>query len=654
MGDGRRALAPALVAGAVGALGVATVILWSRLPHSPGDAIAGYAIDGLMWTLMLGGIGVLVLRDSPANRLGPLLAAIGIWFGLGCVAGAAQPLLPPTSAAFAWCAVINGLWIIAVPAIFLIPHLYPDGRTMSPRWHRVMLVAAACIPVVAVGSLVAPQITWSDTPGMSAVNPAGLDALGQAPIVVAIGAALLAVVLGLAALGAQVRRARTLEGEARARIGWLVAFFTLLLVAMPTQGWVNFAVQALSFACLATGILRHHLFDIQRVLSRSVSYALLVAAAMLAALLTAALLGSRSDVGVLPALAAAVVAVALASGFTGLRRRVDRWVYGPRSDPAEALAVLGERLRAATDAEDVLPQVVSTVRESLQLPYAAIALAGEPGKAAESGARGERTVSYPLRYGGQDVGVLELGPRPGDTALEPRDERLVAMIAAQAGSAAHSAQTLRELRRSREQLVSAREEERRALRRDLHDGLGPALAGMALGLQSLERGATEGDQARLAADLLAQARQSLDEVRRLARDLRPAALDELGLAEALRQHAQAVNRMGGGTLEVQVVVDGDVGALPAAVEVAAYRISQEALSNATRHASAAHCVIDLSVDGSLQLAISDDGNGLAPRAAGTGLRSMRERAEELGGTCTVTFRPGVGTEVLARLPAVPA
>lgn len=136
----------------------------------------------------------------------------------------------------------------------------------------------------------------------------------------------------------------------------------------------------------------------------------------------------------------------------------------------------------------------------------------------------------------------------------------------------------------------------------------------------------------------------------MARDLRPAALDELGLAEALRQHGQTVRRLSGGVLDVQVSVDGDVTGLPAAVEVAAYRISQEALSNTSRHADATRCVIDLAIDDALVLSIQDDGSGLAPATAGTGLRSMRERADELGGTCTVTFSPGVGTEVRAHLP----
>lgn len=639
-------MTPALVAGVILALGLVTVVLWSRYPH---DVVASFGVAGLMWTIVLGGVGVLVLRDSPGNLLGPLFAGIGIWFGVNGVSGALQPMLAADSAAYAWCALVNGLYVVVVPAAFLIPHLYPDGHPMSARWRVPALVGAACIPVTLVCAAVHPGITQTDTGVGSAVNPIGVPAL-SAPVGVLLLLCLVgSVLLGLAALGAQAVRARRLVGDERARVGWLIAFFVLMLVAVVTSGWLNLAIQAAAAICLGIGVVRHHLFDIQRVLSRSVTYALLVGAVLAAALVTAAVLGSHSDVGVVPALVAAVVAVVLASGLSGLRRRVDRWVYGGR-DPAEALSVLGDRLATATDAEDVLPQVVSTVRESLGLPYAAITLAGEPGRAVESGDRGTSTVSYPLRYGGEEVGVLDLGPRPGDTGLSPRDARLVTTLSAQAGAAAHSAQALRELRRSREQLVAAREEERRSLRRDLHDGLGPTLAGMALGLQSLERGAVGTDQAQLASELLAQARGGLDEVRRLSRDLRPAALDELGLAEALRQHAQTVRRMSGGSLDVAVALEGDLPELPAAVEVAAYRISQEAVSNATRHAGATTCVVDISVDDALVIAVRDDGCGSAPSAPGTGLRSMRERADELGGSCTVTFSPGSGTEVRARLP----
>jgi two-component system, NarL family, sensor kinase len=483
-----------------------------------------------------------VLRDSPGNRLGPLFAAIGLWFGVGGFCGALRGGLDPSSLGYALCSVVNGLWLVVVPALFLIPVLYPDGRPLTARWRIPARVVAGCIVATAVGSLLAPEITESESGSRSAVNPFGVAALAPAPLVVALLAVLISVCIGIAALIAQMLRARALEGDERARIGWLMAFFAAQMVAFLFSGAPNLAVQLLAAVCLGIGVLRHHLFDIQRVLSRSVTYALLVAVAMAVAVATAAAMGSLSSIGVLPALVAAVTAVVLASWLAALERVVDRWVYGPRHNPAEALQLLGDRLAAAADPDDVLPRVVDTVRESLGLPYAALVLAGETTRAAAAGTPEGPTVSYPLRYGGQVVGELELGLRVGDEELNAREARLVSTFAAQAGTAAHSAQMLRELRRSREQLVTAREEERRMLRRDLHDGLGPTLAGMTLGLESLQRGSDDPGEAALAAELVAQSRLALDAVRWLSCDLRPPPLDELGLTATSASWSTARSR----------------------------------------------------------------------------------------------------------------
>ena len=177
---------------------------------------------------------------------------------------------------------------------------------------------------------------------------------------------------------------------------------------------------------------------------------------------------------------------------------------------------------------------------------------------------------------------------------------------------------------------------------------------MSLGLESLVSGAATEDQANLAATLLAQARQSLDEVRRMARDLRPAPLDELGLAEALRQHGRMAARMSGGRPDVQILVPDQLPELPAAVEVAAFRIAQEAIANTTRHARASECTVEVSVNGALVVSVRDNGCGAPPTGGGTGLRSMRDRADQLGGACTVTFQRGHGTTVRAELPLGPA
>jgi two-component system, NarL family, sensor kinase len=263
-----------------------------------------------------------------------------------------------------------------------------------------------------------------------------------------------------------------------------------------------------------------------------------------------------------------------------------------------------------------------------------------------------KTVDLPLVHAGEEVGRLRVGLRRGERRLSRRDLDLLTDFAHLVAAAAHEVALTADLRRSRERLVVAREEERRRLRRELHDGVGPGLAGLALGVGAARRAAGRADPRALTmlSGLETDVEALLGDVRRISHDLRPAALDELGLVGALRQRADALSDASGGRPVVRVEVDG-VPALPAAVEVAAYRIATEAVSNAIRHAEAAQCTVRLTVDGSLRLEISDDGRGLpATIPSGLGLRSMAERAAELGGACDVESGPGSGTVVRAELP----
>ena len=208
------------------------------------------------------------------------------------------------------------------------------------------------------------------------------------------------------------------------------------------------------------------------------------------------------------------------------------------------------------------------------------------------------------------------------------------------------------LRRSRERLVTAREEERRRLRRDLHDGLGPRLAGLTLRLETARDRLVPDPQVQVVlTDLADRCRESVADIRRLIYALRPPALDDLGLVSAIRESAAQIVA-GYGDLEVTVEAPADLGPLPAAVEVAAYRITQEALTNVARHAAARHCLVRLEFDREfLHLEIQDDGRGRdSGSAMGVGLASMRERAEELGGSWGINMRAGGGTTVSARLP----
>jgi signal transduction histidine kinase len=268
----------------------------------------------------------------------------------------------------------------------------------------------------------------------------------------------------------------------------------------------------------------------------------------------------------------------------------------------------------------------------------------------------------PLEAHGERFGTLHLALPPG-VRLSERDLLLIADLVRHSSAVVQAVSMAQSLQEARLRLVAAREEERRRLRRDLHDGLGPQLAGLTLKLDAM-RNLMRREPER-AVELVAAAKndvmEAVDDVRRLVHDLRPPALDEVGLIGALHQQVsrfhRAVDAGGSATrgLDVCIRAPVDLGVLPAAVEVAAYRITSEALTNVARHADARRCEItlDRSDVRHLHLSIADDGRGLAPGDRyGVGLTSMRERAAEVGGRCEVSAGARGGTVVTACLPVV--
>ena len=348
--------------------------------------------------------------------------------------------------------------------------------------------------------------------------------------------------------------------------------------------------------------------------------------------------------------AAALVALPLRDR---LQRGVSRLLYGDRDEPHRAIERLGRRLEASLEPDTILPIVAETVAEALRLPYAAIELRhdGDVTVAAAHGVPRAGLERIPLVHRGEEVGWLVLASRSPREGFDAADRELLAELARQAGAAAYATRLNAELRRSRQQIVSAREEERRRLRRDLHDGVGPSLAGALMKLEAAREVARHDPAAvdRLLGELTDETRHTIDDVRRVASDLRPPALDQLGLVASLREDAQRLARPGTIT---RVVVDEPLAALPAAVEVAAYRIGLEALTNVARHAEASVVEVELRLTtDALALHVHDDGRGFdGSGPPGVGLSSMRERAEELGGSLEVVRRGGGGTSVTARIP----
>jgi signal transduction histidine kinase len=246
----------------------------------------------------------------------------------------------------------------------------------------------------------------------------------------------------------------------------------------------------------------------------------------------------------------------------------------------------------------------------------------------------------PLENGEYRLGDLVVGLRTGESRLAPSDIRILALLAAPIAVAVRANVLAGDLLESRERVITGREEERRRLRRDLHDGLGPVLTGVVLNAEAALR--LVDSEPRRSGELLAALRDqttaALDDIRRLVYELRPPALDSLGLVGALHEYAMVLSRRADGEpLEIIVDAPEPLAELPAAVEVAAYRIATEALTNVTRHSSASTATIRLHAEGSgLHVSVHDDGvnvgGGWQP---GVGLTSIRERAAELGGSCSI-------------------
>jgi signal transduction histidine kinase len=331
---------------------------------------------------------------------------------------------------------------------------------------------------------------------------------------------------------------------------------------------------------------------------------------------------------------------------TRLHRFVDWLLYGQRNDPAAASARLARPLSDADD-QHILEALLGALADTLRLTYVAVSVPDGQTIAVGTDASAG-SVTFPIRRAGQSLGQL-LAARRGQP-LDERDERLLEAAAAQVGLVLYARGLTEEIRAAREELVLGIEEERRRLRHEIHDGIGPTLAGIALGVESATR-AVDRDPSRarqLLTDVGSDVTGLVSEVRQVVDGLRPALLDELGIAGALRGLARTFEERTGCRVEVEAVVPPS---LPAAVEVAAYRIGSEALTNVARHARAGRARVTVGVEGqALVVVVIDDGlGGAADRPGGTGMTSMRQRAAEVGGTVEVDSTRA-GTRLTARLP----
>ncbi len=616
--------------------------------------LAGNQANQWLAGLAFGLIGAAVLRAG-GSRLGWVMASLGFLAGLAtlcqqyAVLAHRHGLLLASAAA--WLA--STTWAPAlVGSLLALPLLYPDGRLASPRWRVPAAVGAAGAGVGCLALMTTQQVL--DDSGFAwARNPLDLPVADGPQLAVALVGLLVAVLVGVAAAVAVVGRMRRQSGADRVRGAWFAAAVLCGVVALaPVTATGSFALNVLSYVAIGIGIVRYGLFDIEVYLPRAIAYAVLSAIAVCGYLLVVAVVGKRTDPGLAAAAATALIALGLARVVGQVQLLVQRLLFGDRARPDAALADLGRRLAGTLHPDEVLPVTVEAVCASLRLPYAAVHLSGEDAAAWSVGSPTAVTAAFPLAHAGEDVGQLTVGLRAGERALAAADEHVLSGFARQVSVAAHGVRATRELRRSREHVVLAREAERRRIHRELHDGLGPALAGITLGLETAGR-AAERDAGHVG-PLLDQLRHDtsdcVDEVRRIVADLRPPVLDDLGLGGALVRQAHALSQRSGGRLVIRVTGWEDVGELPASIEAAAYRITVEAMTNCVRHAHATRCDVRIHRGSSLALRVDDDGNGRPPAAEGTGLTSMRQRADEVGGRCVICFRPGQGVLVDVELP----
>lgn len=620
-----------------------------------------YAAD-LSLGLVVPPVGALLVRRRPANAAGWVLLVSGTLIAVQALtkqwafhSGIADPGSLPLTGLATWLAswTFAGYW----PLLTLLPLLFPDGRALSPRWRRVAVVALSAQLVAALAAGFRP----GDLDGIEELtNPLAVHAipLGVFQVAQMVGSYFGFLVSAPVCLVGLTLRQRQAEGRERTQLQWLLLGFVVALGAVvasiPVQHLAGRAAGELTMAAgllavpasVLVAVLRAGLFDVQVVVNRAVVYAGLTAVGLALWGLVVVLAGTSVDGSTGPLLAAGIAVVAtLARGRA--QAAADRLLFGARRDPYRVVSSLGAVLDSALDVGVAVERLLATLRQELRLPSLRVVDASGV-VVAEVGAPVAGAVPVALVDGGRSFGVLEAGRRFHGEQWREEEISLLREVARRLAGVLHAAALADDVQRSRERIVAAREEERRRLRRDLHDGLGPMLAGMALQVDGIGRALGPDDRER-AGRLRTRLTEAVSEVRRIVDDLRPASLDELGLAGAL----QLLVPESEGVPRVRVEL-GELGVLPAGVEVAVYRIAAEATANALRHSGASEVVLTARREGeALTVAVTDDGCGLdGPRAGGVGLRSMEERAEELGGRCLVTPRPGGGTRVEAYLPLV--
>jgi signal transduction histidine kinase len=645
-------------------------------------------------------VGYVLAARRPHNALGWLMQGVGAAFGLSAFldgygafayhGGWGGPHAGAIALAFA-----SPMWVpVVVPTSTFLFLLFPDGHVPSPRWRLFARIMGVGTVVIFLAILFGPGTLDTDV-GPNIDNPLGADALE--PLLPFLLALIVVVPVGIvASLVSLVRRYRRSTGVERLQLRWLVSaaavVATLYGLVLPlsintdwngtnTPAWLTvFQTAAIfSFAlipiAIGIAVLRYRLYDIDVVINRALLLGLLAIfiTAVYVALVVGigALVGSTAD-PVLSAVAAAVVALAFQPARRRAQRFADRLVYGKRATPYEVLSEFSARLGNAYANEELLPRMARVLADGTGAARADVWVrVGEELRAdatwpkdahpvapiAASAADATLSASSmrePVLHLGELLGALSIVKKPGES-ITPTEEKLVRDLAAQAGLVMRNValtgrlrDNIAQLRASRQRLVTAQDEERRKLERNIHDGAQQQLVALAVKLRLAESLADRDPQAAktMLAALQTEAGEALENLRDLARGIYPPLLADKGLVAALEAQARKAS------IPTEVRSDG-VARYPPDVEATVYFCTLEALNNAAKYAAASRAEVRLAqTDGHLSFEVSDDGVGFDPAATGygTGLRGMEDRVDALGGTLEVRSAPGEGTAVRGRVP----
>jgi signal transduction histidine kinase len=679
-------------------LGIAAGLLFSYLDTQGQETDLLLALSFCLFPV----VGYLLAIRRPENAVGWLMQGIGVALGLSAFIGsyASYAIHGGVGGADLGAileAIDQSSWvpIVALPATFLLL-LFPEGHLPSPRWRWFAWVLGASM-VIVVSAIVFTPGPMSESPFPNLENPLGIEAL-RPVLTVAIAAIIVFPIGVVAALVSLVQRFRRSTGIERLQLRWLVtaagAVAILYALALTlsfnsswsgsdTVGWLGvlqtLAVASFGLIPIAIGIsvLRYHLFDIDVVINRALLFgamAIFITVVYVAIVVgVGAFVGSQSS-PILSAVAAAVVALAFQPARRRGQRFADRLVYGKRATPYEVLSEFSERLGNAYANEELLSRMARALAQGTGAVRADVWVrigdelraegvwpqdADRPAPlvaaANTEGSLSPLSMREPVRHQGELLGALSIEKKPGDS-IGVTEEKLVRDLAAQAGLVMRNVAlteqllgTIEELRASRQRLVTAQDEGRRRIERNLHDGAQQQIVALTVRLrllsQLVDRDAEKAKS--LAADLQADANDALEQLRDLARGIYPPLLADRGLVAALEAQARKAS------VPTKVRSDG-IGRYPQDTEAAVYFCVLEALNNVAKYSGATGAQVTLSqTNGELSFEVADDGAGFDATATsyGTGLQGMADRLDAIGGALSVVSRRAEGTKVEGRIPA---